>query len=51
MAIQRLLKRSGHSSDREHEKLDQYFGTPEWYELLYKQRQDLFGDDIVKIEN
>ena len=35
----------------EREKLDQYFGTPEWYELLYERRQDLFGDDIVKVEN
>ncbi len=51
MAIQRLLKRSGQFSDREREKLDQYFGTPEWYGLLYERRQDLFGDDIVKVEN
>ncbi len=51
MAIQRLLKRSGQFSDREREKLDQYFGTPDWYELLYERHQDLFGDDIVKVDN
>ena len=51
MAIQRLLKRSGQFLDREREKLDEYFGTPQWYARLYERRQDLFGDDIVKVEN
>lgn len=48
MAIQRLLKRSGEFSEREHEKLDGYFGTDQWFNLLYEKREDLFGDNIVK---
>ena len=51
MAIQRLLKRSGSFSESEREKLDQYFGTADWYDLLYKRHQDWFGDDIVKVEH
>ncbi|MYE14433.1 MAG: 23S rRNA (adenine(2030)-N(6))-methyltransferase RlmJ [Gammaproteobacteria bacterium] len=45
MAIQRLLKRSGAFTQREREKLDAYFGTPEWFDLLYRRREDLFGQD------
>ena len=52
MAIQRLLKRSGQFSARERNKLDRYFGTSEWYDLLYERRHDMFGsDNISKIEN
>lgn len=51
MAIQRLLKRSGEFSDTERAKLDTYFGTPEWFELLYQRREDLFGDNLIKIDN
>ena len=50
MAIQRLLKRSGRFTPEEGNKLDQYFGTGEWYNLLYKRREDIFGDNTVKIE-
>ena len=45
MAIQRLLKRSGEFTSAERNKLDQYFGTDEWYNLLYEPGQDLFGDE------
>ncbi len=51
MAIQRLLKRSGEFSDVEREKLDSYFGTDEWFDLLYRTRQDMFGDTTAKIQN
>ena len=52
MAIQRLLKRSGQFTTKEHSKLDQYFGTSEWYDQLYKSEQDLFGENITtKIQN
>ena len=49
MAIQRLLKRSGDFSAREREKLNEYFGTDEWFRLLYKKRADLFGNNLIKI--
>ncbi len=52
MAIQRLLKRSGQFTSKERDKLDQYFGTGEWYNLLYDHRTDMFGEDnITKIQN
>ena len=51
MAIQRLLKRSGRFTPRERDKLDQYFGTSEWHNLLYENEQDLFGENITKIQN
>ena len=51
MAIQRLLKRSGQFTPKERAKLDQYFGTSEWYNLLYENKQDLFGENINKIQN
>ena len=45
MAIQRLLKRSGQFTLTERNKLDQYFGTDEWHDLLYESGPDLFGDE------
>ena len=51
MAIQRLLKRSGEFSERERKKLDEYFGTEEWFSLLYREKQDLFGNNLIKIRS
>ena len=51
MAIQRLLKRSGQFTERERAKLDDYFGTDEWYDLLYKHGSDLFGENVTKIQD
>lgn len=48
MAIQRLLKRSGAFTAKEREKLDAYFGTPEWFDLLYRRRENLFGEDSTE---
>ena len=48
MAIQRLLKRSGQFSARERNKLDRYFGTSEWYDLLNEQRHDMFDSDSIR---
>lgn len=50
MAIQRLLKNSGEFTQEERHKLDQYFGTNEWYDLLYDSTQDLFGEKTQKIQ-
>lgn len=46
MAIQRLLKRSGQFSDKERARLDDYFGDPAWFEIVYPQplTPDLFGN-------
>jgi three-Cys-motif partner protein len=48
MAIQRLLKRSGKFSDKERKKLDDYFGDPSWYDLLYRETPTLFGTEVQK---
>ncbi len=50
MAIQRLLKKSGQFTRKERSKLDQYFGTDEWYDLLYERAHDLFGENVTKIQ-
>jgi len=44
MAIQRLLKRSAEFSAEERRRLDDYFGDPGWYPLLYEEGTDLFGE-------
>ena len=51
MAIQRLLKRSGKFTDRERARLDSYFGTSEWFDLLYEKTSDLFGDQVDKLDH
>ena len=48
MAIQRLLKRSGQFTSKERTKIDRYFGTDEWYDLLYERARDLFEENITK---
>ena len=45
MAIQRLLLRSGRFTARQRRKLDGYFGSPDWYEVLYRKEPDLFGEE------
>lgn len=51
MAIQRLLRRDGHFTSRQRKKLDTYFGSPEWYQVLYRREPDLFGNEIaIKVE-
>jgi three-Cys-motif partner protein len=49
MAIQRLLKRSGSFTAAERAKLDVYFGSPEWFDLLYERKSDLLGTNLQKI--
>ena len=48
MAIQRLLKRSGEFTTSERRKLDAFFGTSEWFDLLYRSDSDLLGEHVVK---
>ena len=50
MAIQRLLKRSGEFNKKERKKLNRYFGTEEWYDLLYRREADLLGDHRAKVQ-
>ena len=50
MAIQRLLKRSAKFTNKERKKLDEYFGDPGWYDLLYTT-EGLFGPQIGKVKD
>jgi three-Cys-motif partner protein len=50
MAIQRLLRRSGQFTLKQRQKLDGYFGSPEWYGALYRAGPDLFGEQTRKAE-
>lgn len=47
MAIQRLLPRSGKFKEERRKRLDEYFGSPEWYDLLYRTEEDLFGEKKI----
>ena len=52
MAIQRLLPRKPQFSDEMRLKLDLYFGSDDWFDLLYKKKRGLFEDDDPrKVEN
>lgn len=49
MAIQRLLLRNpGKFTDSQRSKLDDYFGTSDWFQTLYKKQPNLFGEDEEK---
>jgi three-Cys-motif partner protein len=50
MAIQRLLKRSGQFTPKERKKLDEYFGSADWYDLLYRSQEDLAGVNVEKLD-
>lgn len=52
MAIQRLLLRNtGKLTDERRRKLNEYFGSPDWYDVVYRKTPTLFGDETEeKIE-
>jgi three-Cys-motif partner protein len=46
MAIQRLLRRQPENfTDAQRRRLDEYFGSADWFDVLYKRRRNLFGED------
>lgn len=45
MAIQRLLPRNADIPPNLRAKLDRYFGTAEWFDVVYRAREGLFGTD------
>jgi three-Cys-motif partner protein len=51
MAIQRLLRRDAKLTPNVRSKLDDYFGDPGWYEVVYSAEQDLFGDVVRKADD
>lgn len=44
MAVQRLLPRNGKITDSQRIKLNGYFGTSEWEQIIYEEHIDLFGE-------
>lgn len=48
MAIQRLLPRSGEFTEEKRSWLNEYFGSPDWYNIVYEQQQSLFGMETSK---
>lgn len=48
MSIQRLLTRDGEMQDGWREALDDFFGSAEWYDLVYEKRETLLGEAIEK---
>ncbi len=50
MAIQRLLLRDpSEYTPASRKKLDDYFGTDEWFSVMYKKRMTLFGETQDKV--
>lgn len=49
--LQRLLPKSGKFSSESRHKLDDYFGTIEWWDILYRKRATLFGSKIEKVSD
>ena len=50
MAIQRLLKNNADFSSNEKKKLDEYFGTDEWFDVVYVKERTLWGETTRKVE-
>lgn len=48
MSIQRLLTRDGVMQDGWREALDDFFGSDEWYDLVYGKTETLLGVEIAK---
>ncbi|MEQ8440387.1 MAG: three-Cys-motif partner protein TcmP [Alphaproteobacteria bacterium] len=48
MALQRMLPRDPEKVEIHRTKLDEYFGTPDWYDVIYPTETTLFGDDRTK---
>jgi three-Cys-motif partner protein len=52
MAIQRLLlRRPEQFTATQRRKLDDYFGSPEWFDALYPKTRTLFEDDAQEKTN
>ncbi len=50
MAIQRLLPKNGEFSEEKRAKMDAYFGSNDWYDIVYRQEVDLFGPKVTKVD-
>ena len=51
VAVNRLLRRDGQIDDSWRKRLDLVFGTTDWYDAFYKEKEDLFGPRSEKVIN
>ena len=51
MAIQRLLRKDAKFSEEQRYKLDGYFGTPDWFDVVYETSTDMAGEITRKRRN
>jgi len=51
MSIRRLLRRDGKFTEKQRRKLDDYFGDPGWFDVVYPKLPELFGDTRSKAED
>jgi three-Cys-motif partner protein len=51
MAIQRLLKRTGEFTQSQRAKLDTYFGSSDWFGIVYQETTGLFGATVDKYDH
>lgn len=49
MAIQRFLVRSGDIRENWRATLDEFFGSPDWWNHAYEERDGLFGAETLKL--
>ncbi|MBK9051355.1 MAG: three-Cys-motif partner protein TcmP [Chloroflexi bacterium] len=49
VAVNRVLRRDAHIGDKWRQRLDDLFGTPDWYDQFYqpRTRQTLFGEETT----
>lgn len=51
MAINRLAQNDGRIKEHFRQLLDEYFGSPEWFDILYQNELGLFGNTLNKVED
>ena len=51
MAIQRRLPRTGKFTKGHREELNRYFGTTEWFDVVYDSHEGLLGQQVTKRQN
>ena len=51
MAINRLAKNDGNITENFRQILNEYFGSPEWFDIIYEEESGLFGTALNKVDN
>jgi three-Cys-motif partner protein len=51
MAINRLAKNDGNITEHFRQILNEYFGSPEWFDVMYQEESGLFGPLLNKVDD